>query len=105
VEWLERKFAHSDRLALPRITAPASRSRVTKKASSWSASARAGEPAVAGIPATAMLSLIRIGIPASGPGAAPRARASSQARASAAACGLTLMTACSAGLSRSILPE
>ncbi len=105
VEWLERKFAHSDRLALPRITAPASRSRVTRKASPASVPARAGEPAVAGSPVTATLSLISTGMPASGPGAAPRARAWSLARASAAACGLTLMTACSAGLSRSILLE
>src|SRR5262245_33725706 len=45
VAWLDRKFAHSDRLVLPRITAPASRSLVTRNASSCSASARAGEPA------------------------------------------------------------
>ena len=103
LEWVERKFAHSDRLALPRITAPASRSLVTRNASSWSASARAGEPAVAGIPRTAMLSLISTGMPSSGPGAAPAARASSLALASAAASGLTLMTARRTGLSRSIL--
>ncbi len=29
VEWVERKFAHSDRFALPMITAPAARSRST----------------------------------------------------------------------------
>src|SRR5580692_12356832 len=28
VEWVDRKFAHSDRLALPMMTAPAARSRV-----------------------------------------------------------------------------
>src|SRR5262245_8243113 len=33
VERVERKFAHSDRFALPRITAPASRIRSTTKAS------------------------------------------------------------------------
>jgi hypothetical protein len=90
-------------LALPRITAPASRSLVTRNASSCSASARAGEPAVAGIPRTAMLSLISTGMPSSGPGAAPSARASSLALASAVASGLTLMTAPRTGLSRSIL--
>src|SRR6516162_10836988 len=34
VEWLERKLAHSLRLVLPKITAPASRSRRATKASS-----------------------------------------------------------------------
>src|SRR6478752_4632978 len=33
VERVERKFAHSLRLVLPRITAPATRSRVTRNAS------------------------------------------------------------------------
>jgi hypothetical protein len=33
----ERKFAHSDRFALPRITAPAARSPVTQNASPDSA--------------------------------------------------------------------
>src|ERR1700761_1225049 len=33
VPWVERKLAHSDRLALATITAPACRSRVTMKAS------------------------------------------------------------------------
>src|SRR5689334_3517432 len=32
LEWLERKLAHSLRLVLPRITAPASRRRVTSAA-------------------------------------------------------------------------
>src|SRR5215472_15679376 len=67
-DWVERKLAHSDRLALPRMTASAAR-----------APASAGEPAVAGEPATEMLSLIRTGIPASGPSSAPAARAWSTA--------------------------
>ena len=50
VEWVERKLAHSDRLALPMITAPAWRSRSTRKASPGSAAGRAGEPAVVGMP-------------------------------------------------------
>src|SRR5437763_4991368 len=44
---VDRKFAHSDRFALPRITAPASRSRLTRNASRAGVeSASANEPAV-----------------------------------------------------------
>src|SRR6202040_4002655 len=43
VECVERKLAHSDRLALPMITAPAARSLVIRNASSGSAASRAGE--------------------------------------------------------------
>ena len=46
----ERKLAHSDRFALPRITAPASRSLRVRNASDGSAPSSAGEPAVAGRP-------------------------------------------------------
>src|SRR5881628_2496609 len=69
VECVERKFAHSLRFVLPRITAPAPRSRVAMNASfGGAAPASASEPAVVIIPsAVAMLSLIRIGIPCSGP--------------------------------------
>ena len=102
VERVERKLAHSDRFALPMITAPASRSLATRNASSGSVPASAGEPAVTGIPATPMLSLTSTGIPSSGPRAVPAARASSLALASAAASGLTAMTACSPGSSRRI---
>ena len=102
VGWVDRKLAHSDRFALPRITAPASRKRVTSHASPRSAPARAGDPAVAGIPRTAMLSLIRTGMPSSGRAAAPLARASSMAWASASASPLRLMTECSRGSRRSI---
>src|SRR6478735_5208515 len=46
-EWVERKFAHSLRFVLPRITAPASRSRATMKASFGAGvPARASDPAV-----------------------------------------------------------
>src|SRR5262245_65398135 len=62
VGWEERKLAHSDRFALPRITAPASRSRVTSQASPGSAPAREGDPALAGLPLTAVLSLLRSGL-------------------------------------------
>ena len=60
VERVERKFAHSLRFVLPRMTAPASRSRATMNASSfgrWPASA--SEPAEFTMPAASMLSLIR----------------------------------------------
>jgi len=98
----ERKLAHSDRLALPTITAPASRSLRTQNASPVSAPARAGEPAVAGSPATAMLSLISTGMPCSGPAGWPAARCWSRAAASAGASGLTVITAWSSGFSSAI---
>ncbi len=102
VECVDRKLAHSDRFALPMITAPASRSRVTRNASPGSADSSAGEPAVVGIPATWTLSLTRTGMPSRGPRGPPAARAASLAAASARASRLTVMTACSAGFRRSI---
>src|SRR5262249_26082778 len=101
-DWVERKLAHSDRLALPRMTASAARSLPIRKASAAAAPASAGEPAVAGEPATEMLTLIRTGIPASGPSSAPAARAWSTAAACSAASRLTEITAPSPGLWRSI---
>src|SRR6185295_9398501 len=75
-EWVERKFAHSDRFALPRITAPASRSRATTVASRAARASRsASEPAVvASAPAVSMLSFTRTGIPWSGPRTRPSRR-------------------------------
>src|SRR5690606_40208233 len=59
-----RKLAHSDRFALPAITAPASRSRATSGASRPGAlSISASDPAVVGMSAVSMLSLIRTGMP------------------------------------------
>src|SRR5687767_6407010 len=47
LECVDRKFAHSLRLVLPRITAPASRSRSTRNASRGAAdSTKASEPAL-----------------------------------------------------------
>src|SRR5438477_11522337 len=47
VEWVDRKFAHSLRLVLPTITAPASRSRSTMNASFGGFTpSSASEPAV-----------------------------------------------------------
>src|SRR5512144_680399 len=69
IEWDERIFAHSLRLVLPRITAPAERSRATKGASRLVAlPASARLPAVVGsVPALSILSLISTGCPANGP--------------------------------------
>ena len=77
IEWVERMFAHSLRLVLPRITAPAARSRATSGASrlvTLLASARL--PAVVGSgPALSILSLISTGWPASGPRRLPASTA------------------------------
>ncbi len=61
-------LANSVRFALPRITAPAARSRLMTVASSFArAPSRASEPAVVCcLSPVAMLSLTRIGTPASG---------------------------------------
>ena len=65
---IARMLANSVRLALPRMTAPAARSRATSVASRTArASASASEPAVVCcLSPVAMLSLTRIGMPASG---------------------------------------
>src|SRR5439155_12258322 len=64
VEWLERMFAHSLKLVLPRITAPASRSfRATPESCDGLDPTSASEPAVVCIlSAVSMLSLINTGI-------------------------------------------
>src|SRR5678816_1010285 len=63
-EWFERKFAHSLRFVFPRITAPASRSRLATKASRIGFEpTRASEPAVVCIRSlVSMLSFINIGM-------------------------------------------
>src|SRR6266700_4755826 len=94
----ERKLAHSDRLALPMMIAPAALNRCTMNASLGVLPARAHEPAVVGIPVVSMLSLTMIGIPSSGRWL-PLLLARSAARASARAVGLTVITALSTGLS------
>ena len=96
---LERKLAHSDRLALPRNTAPAARRRAaTPESFSRIEPVRASEPAVVVMrSAVPTLSLSRIGMPWSGP-RGPRARRSrSSLSASARASGLISMTERSAG--------
>ena len=69
MELFERMFAHSERLVLPTITAPAWRSRATSGASRLvTLRARARLPAVVGSgPMLSILSLIRIGMPNSAP--------------------------------------
>src|SRR6478752_668591 len=97
----DRKFAHSDRLALPRMKAPAARSWWTTKASGGVLPARAHEPAVVGMPVVSMLSLTMIGRPRSGR-RSPWRRSLSALRASARAVGLVVMTAWSFGFSFAI---
>src|SRR5438132_7582687 len=90
IELFERMLAHSERLVLPTITAPAARSRATRGASrlvTLFASARL--PAVVGSgPANSILSLISTGWPASG----PRRLLESTRRAWSIAVGSTAMT-------------
>src|ERR671919_2745505 len=94
----DRKLAHSDRLALPMMIAPAAFSCFAMNASSGVLPASAQEPAVVGIPVVLTLSLTMIGIPSSGR-SSPFRRARSAARASAPAVGLTVITALRVGLS------
>ena len=94
----DRKLAHSDRLALPMMIAPAAFSCAAMNASSGVLPASAQEPAVVGMPVVLTLSLTMIGIPSSGR-SSPSRRARSAARASARAVGLTVITALSIGLS------
>src|ERR687885_484989 len=97
-EGADRKLAHSDRLALAMMIAPAAFSCFAMNASAGVLPASAQEPAVVGIPVVSMLSLTMIGVPSSGRWS-PLRRAASAARASASAVGLTVITAWSVGLS------
>src|SRR5881396_2798611 len=94
----DRKLAHSDRLALAMMIAPAAFSCFAMNASAGVLPASAQEPAVVGIPVVSTLSLTMIGMPSSGR-SSPLRRAASAARASAWAVGLTVITALSIGLS------
>jgi len=98
VERVERMFAHSLRLVLPRITAPAARSRATRNASDFGrCSASASEPAEFTIGVASMLSFSSTGIPCSGPRSLPDVRSASSASASFNASGLASITALSRG--------
>jgi hypothetical protein len=103
VECVDRKFAHSLRFVLPRITAPAARSRSTMKLSRAAIDpSRASDPAVVIIrSAVSMLSLISTGIPCSGPRIRPARRSASRASATVSASGLSSITERSAGPLRS----
>ena len=94
VERDERKLAHSLRFVLPRITAPASRSRrATVESRGGFAPRSASEPAVVSIwSAVATLSLTRIGIPCRGPSTRPARRSRSIWSAMARASGFTWRT-------------
>jgi len=96
------KLAHSERLVLPRITAPLSRSRATTVASRLgSQSRRAWLPALVASPRVAMLSLISTGTPCSGPRTSPRARSRSRCRAISSARGFRRSTLFSPSTSNS----
>ena len=93
----ERKFAHSLRFVLPRMTAPAARRRVTRCASfAGRAPSSAREPAVVSSrSAVPMFSLRTIGIPCSGPRTPRSLRSRSRDSAMARASGFTSTIACS----------
>src|SRR5215467_9002266 len=94
VEKKERKLAHSERLVLPRMTAPPARS-FAATVESWGAGwpISASDPAVVCILSPVpMLSLRRTGIPWSGPRTVPWARSASAFFAIVSASGLSSIT-------------
>src|SRR5271169_2972935 len=93
-ERVERKFAHSLKLALPKMIAPAARNRAASGASALRKDlASAKDPAVVAIGSrVSMLSLTIIGMPCSGPRSFPDLRSKSSARASIGAFGLSAKT-------------
>src|SRR5438309_6970038 len=90
----ERKLAHSLRVVLPRITAPASRRWAAMVASRGAGvPTRPSDPAaVCILSLVSVLSLSRTGMPCSGPRALPAWRCASRAVAMALASGLTWIT-------------
>ena len=93
-ELVDRKFAHSDRFALPSRIAPASRSRLARNASRCGVErTSANEPAVDSCrSAVSTLSLSSTGTPSSTLRAPCRRRCTSLATASRIASGLVSMT-------------
>src|SRR5882762_5819889 len=89
----ERKFAHSDRVVLPRITAPpARRLAATVESCIAGVPTSANDPALVCIPSpVSMLSFKSTGMPCRGPSTTPRLRSSSALRAMASASGLSSM--------------
>src|SRR5207247_8056520 len=90
----ERKFAHSDKLVLPRITAPpARRFAATVESRSAGVPTRANDPALVCILSpVSMLSLSSTGMPCKGPRTTPRLRSASALRAMTKASGLSSIT-------------
>src|SRR5215469_3213559 len=99
VEWLERMFAHSLRFVFPRMTAPAARSFcATNESLGGFEPTSASDPAVVIMrSAVSMLSLIRTGMPCSGPRCPFALRSRSRASAIASASGLSSMMAFTEG--------
>ena len=100
MECVERKFAHSLRFVLPRMTAPAARSRSTMNASRGAfAPTSASEPAVVCIRSRGgdvVLDQHRDAVERAGD--LPRLRSASRASATVSASGLISITACKAPL-------
>src|SRR6266436_9344686 len=95
----DRKFAHSDKFVLPRITAPPAR-----RFAATVESCNAGVPTSANDPALVcilspvpMLSLSRTGMPCNGPSTTPRLRSASALRAITSASGFSSITALTPG--------
>src|SRR5579864_1409085 len=99
VEWLERILAHSLRLVLPRITAPAERSLcATNESFGGFDPTSANDPAVVIIrSAVSMLSLINTGMPCNGPRGPLALRSRSSSAAIEGASGFISITALTAG--------
>ena len=90
----DRKFAHSERVVLPRITAPpARRLAATVESRTAGAPTSANDPApVCILSPVSMLSLSSTGMPCRGPSTTPRLRRASAWRAICSASGLSSMT-------------
>src|SRR5215472_8087757 len=95
----ERKFAHSDRLVLPRMTAPpARRFAATVESRNAGVPTKANDPALVCIlSAVSILSLSSTGMPCKGPSTTPFLRSASALRAIANASGLSSITALTPG--------
>ena len=99
VELSDRILAHSLKLVLPKITAPAARKRAMNGASRLVIlPASASDPAVVAMgPATSTLSFTKMGMPCIGPRYVPARNSASIARAWSSASGKVAMTAFSVG--------
>ena len=99
VELSARILAHSLKLVLPNITAPAARKRAMNGASRLvTLPASASDPAVVGSgPATSTLSFTKIGMPCMGPRYLPARNSASRLRAWSIASGNVAMTVFSVG--------